>query len=329
MVRCCSVAVAIFLLHAASLAKLHVLVTHTAPTGKIAGLLNLSESDFRIKAEELGLVVTESEFAIYARPKNLYNLDFMRKCMDSFNVLRGMAASGESYKKFADLTTTERQNIRTLFTDSTAMEAYGPNIMDDSTTFKLQRKANLVLTNGRRDISIRVPEKSGGEPKDFIKDMPDPAKLKEFREKVLPDVKKENYPDDLIFTFGKNELISSTKTSAIVEYANELTETLEGQRKAFVAAMAALQSALTGDKMPKQGASWLTLDDATQRYINSMKADNFVGLGFDSREAAEAFFLDARVKDFQVEPFIGIGLNMGGTTTIVLVSVKVNRNIPP
>jgi hypothetical protein len=313
-----------------TLAKLHVLVTHTPPAGKVAALLDVPESDFRTKAEELGLVVTESEAAIYARPKNLYNLEFMRQCMDSFNVLRAMAASGQSYKKFSDLTTAERQNVRALFADSSLIDSYGPNIMDDSATFRLESKTTITLTNGRKDITVRLPDKSGAPPKDFVRDAPADEKLKEFRDKVLPTVKKENYVDALIFTFVKSDLISSSRTTAISDFTKDLTEALEGQRKAFVSARTALEAALLGGSPAVQGASWLTMDENVQRYINGLKNDNFASLGFDSKDAADAFFADARIKGVEVDPFVGVGVRLAnGSVVEAFTTVKVNRNSPP
>jgi len=322
--------IALALAPVCAFAKLRLLVTHTPPDEKLAALLGVAEQDFRVKAEGAGLIVSESEIAIIARPKNLYNLEYMRQAMDSFNVLRSMASSGQLYKRFSELTSGERKNVRALFSDSSLIEDYGPNILDDSTIFQLERKATITLTNGRKDVTIRLPERQGSQPKDFVRDAPDPAKLKDFREKVLPKIRKTNYPDALVFTFAPSDLISGARTTAIGEYAAELTETLEGQRKAFVAARVALESAMMGDKVPDQGASWLTLDDDTQRMINLMRTDNFAALGFDSKDAADAFFFDARIKAVTINPYVGIGVRMpNGQVVEAFTSVRVNRNAPP
>lgn len=310
--------------------KLRVLVSHVTPDQKLAALLSVAEQDFRVRAEEAGLIVTETEIAIVARPRNLYNLDYMRQCIDSFNVLRAMASSGQTYKKFADLTTAERQNVRALFADSSLMSSYGPNIMDDSTTFKLERRASLTLTNGRKDVTIRLPSPQERPPADFVKDAPDESALKKFAERELPKVRKDNYPDALVFSFARNDAISAARTTAIADYANELTETLEGQRKGFVAAKAALEAALMNGKVPNQGASWLTLDDSTQRYIESLRNENFASLGFASKDAADAFFFDARIKGVAFDTFVGIGVRSpGGQVIEAFTTIGVVRNVPP
>lgn len=316
--------------HSDSALKLCVLVTHEQPKPELAEVLSGSATEFALRAESAGLVVFESEIAVVARSKDLYNLDYMDRCIGAFDVLRGMAASGQFYRGFSEMTPVDRARIRSIFADSSLMSSFGPNLMADDSSFRLERKATLTITDGRRNVTIRLPFPGEAQPKDFVRDVPTDKALTDFREKVLPTVQKKRFPDALVFTFAKSELISGTRPLVIAEYCKNLTEVLEGQRKRYMSARSALDAALMNGKLPQVGASLVTLDDATQRYIESLKRDQFAAFGFDSREAADAFFDHARVGGVKVEPYLGIGVRMAnGQVVEAFTAIDVNRNTPP
>ncbi len=320
--------IAAILTFASSLqAKLLCFVSHKPLTEAEQKLLESPEALFRVRCEEAGYIVTENTLALVARSANLYNLKYMNQVMRGFAGLRGMAAAGSMYKKLGEMSEEERDGVRAIFGDSFVIHDFGALVAKNDTSVALSARRTLTLTNGRRDIVIRLPEPSGKVPEGFFQAVPTDEEATAFKKDNLAKMKKVTYPDALLFTFRSSEQASVLRTNTTMEICKELSEVLEAQSKAFVSSRNALLAAMMGDKMPEEGQSWLTLDEGMQRYCRDQRDNGFAALGFASKEEADRFFFDARVRSVSVTPIVSIGSkDKQGNSQMVGTSTDVKRN---
>lgn len=305
--------------------KLRCLVTHGEPTEIERELLALPEGELAVRALKDGFVIYQTEIAVFVRPKNLYNLAYMDECMNGFATINALVAKGQLKASFESLTPSQRKGVRAIMADSFLLDEAGPLVANDKTEFMVAQKRTITLSNGRKEITVKLPEKSVESGKESFYDEPTKAELEKFKKEDLPKFVKQKYQDRLTFTFAPNQLITQARPMAIAEFTKDLVDVLEQQRKAFVAARAALLGAF-GGKEPVAGQNWLTLDDETKRYIEMAAKDNFASLGFGSKEEADQFFFDARVKSSTNNVFVGIGVNKKGTRTRMFAGTDVIRN---
>lgn len=308
----------------ASTQTIRCLVTHDEPTAKERELLSLEAGELEGKAREVGYIVWRQDDLLFVRPKNLYNLDYMQRCMDGFAALQVFVSKGQFRIKFSELTPTQKAGVRAIMADSFLMEEAGPLIAKDDTEFMIEQRRSLTLTNGRRDVSITLPNRATEGAPSFL-DAPSKDELDKFKAEEGLAFRKSKFRDALVFTFAPDNLWTVTRPTAISTYMHELTDLLEQQRKSFVAARAALLASF-GAAEPMSGQNWTTLDDETKRYIELKAKDSFAALGFSSREDADRFFFDARVKASSNQVFVGIGVNERGTRTRKLATIDVIRN---
>lgn len=304
--------------------KLRCLVTHDEPTDKERELLGLDAGELLVKANEQGYVVFEANLATFIRPKTLYNLHYMQQCMDGFAALAVFAGKGQYRAKFSELTPTQQAGVRAIMADSFLMAEAGPLIAKDDTEFSIEQRRSITLTNGRRDVSVTLPSKTASTNTPFY-DGPTEEELKRFQGEEGAPFRKQKYRDSLVFTFAPNEIATVARPLAIEQFMKELQQLLNQQREAFVAARAALLASF-GQPDLKQGENWNLLDDETKRFIELKAKDSFAELGFSSREDADRFFFDARVKASSNQVFVGIGVIERGTRTRKLATIDVIRN---
>lgn len=309
-------------------AKTICLVTH-GPLNEIEQkLLQEPSGSFKEAAEQEGYVVMEGEGTVFAYPKNLYNLAYMDQVMRGYVGLRAIAESDSPFRKLSELDPGERNGIRAIFGDSSVLSEYGPLVGKDDTVVQLWTKREITLTNGRLDVVIRLPEVNKPMPSDFFNEAPSEEEKKKFEQGPAKRWRKQSYPDALCFHFKvSSNQTSSARTSAITYFSEKLSEILETQRKAFSDAYDALMTSIMNGKKAEQGASWLTLDDATKRYLEDLRDNRFTTLGFDHKDGASAFFHDARIKSTNIQAFVGVGIkNVGGAPLVTHASVAVKRN---
>lgn len=308
-------------------AKLVCIVSHGPLTKEEQALLAEPEGTFREACEEAGYVVEDTPLAWVAYSKNLYNLAYMEQVMHGVAGLQGMAAGGKRFFKLEDLSARERAGIRAIFADSFVVNEAGPVLPKDGTTIALTARKQLTLTNGRKEITVQLPDEAAPPTGDFFADEPSKDERDRFDKDLRAKYTKQKYPDALAFHFRSQDATSALRTNTIVDVAKRLSDKLEAQRLAFTSVQNALKLSLMGNKLPNEGASWLDMDDQSQRFLRMMRDQRFQELGFASKEDADRFFFDARVKSLKVDGFVGVGIKpKDGPPAMLSASVNVRRN---
>lgn len=307
-------------------APLRVIVSHDPPDAEVRKILDLNAPAFKSKAEELGYVVMETPLAVYVHPANLYNIAYVKQCMDGLTAVSGMLRGRNMFRKFSEMTANEREGIRMLLADKSLMSEYGPLIGQDGTMIHVDRLKTYTISDGKREVPVNFSGSNEPPPDGFVQPAPATDEVERFAKS--PKYKKEKYSDSLVFTFAPNQLPTMSRGQAIEQFGKRIAEVLEGQFKAWTALLAQLEANAAGvDKLPESGQAWQTLSDAEQRTIEMAFKNNYRSMGFESESAAAGFLAQARIKNAKVTVLLGIGVKKGDQVPLrSYTSINVVRN---